>query len=44
MKAFLLVHFTIRDLGEPKDFLNIEFANQRGQLFLNQHKHVLDLL
>ena len=44
IKAFLKTHHTIWDLGVPKWFIGIEFANWQGQLVLNQQKYILDLL
>ena len=44
IKAFLQHHLDIRDLGEPKYFLDIEFASRPKALVLNQRKYVLDLL
>ena len=44
IKAFLQHHLDIRDLGEPKYFLCMEFASCPRALVLNQRKYVLDLL
>lgn len=41
---FLQEHLDIWDLGTPKYFLSIEFAYCPGEIVLNQHKYVHDLL
>ena len=43
-KAYLQMHFAIRDLKTPRYFLGIEFAYQSGKLALSQRKYALDLL
>ena len=43
-KAYLQMHFVIRDLKTPRYFLGIEFAYQSGKLALSQRKYALDLL
>ena len=43
-KAYLQMHFAIRDLKTPRYFLGIEFAYQSGKLALSQRKFALDLL
>ena len=43
-KAYLQIHFAIRNLKTPRYFLGIEFAYQSGKLTLYQRKYALDLL
>ena len=43
-KAYLQMHFAIRDLKTPRYFLGIEFAYQSCKLVLSQRKYALDLL
>ena len=43
-KAYLQMHFAIRDLKTPLYFLGIEFAYQSGKSVLSQRKYTLDLL
>lgn len=44
VKTFLHQHFDIRNLGEPRYFLGIEFASRLGALILNQCKYILNIL
>ena len=43
-KAYLQMHFAIRDLKALRYFLGIEFFYQSGKLALSQRKYALDLL
>ena len=43
-KAYLQMHFAIRDLKTPLYFLGTEFAYQSGKSVLSQRKYTLDLL
>ena len=44
IKAFLLKHFCIKDLGDLKYFLGIEFSRSRKGIFMSQRKYALDIL
>lgn len=44
LKAFLLKRFRIKDLGDLKYFLGIEFARSKKGIFVSQKKYALDIL
>lgn len=44
LKKQLSQDFEIKDLGELKYFLGMEFARSREGIFVNQRKYILDLL
>ncbi|KAM1016579.1 hypothetical protein ACFX2A_047241 [Malus domestica] len=44
LKAFLLKRFRIKDLGDLKYFLGIEFARSEKGIFMSQRKYALDIL
>lgn len=44
LKEFLLKHFHIKDLGDLKYFLGIEFSRSKKGIFMFQRKYVLDIL
>ena len=44
LKRRLAHEFEIKDLGPLKYFLGIEFARSKEGIFVNQRKHILDLL
>lgn len=44
LKSFLLKQFRIKDLGDLKYFLGIEFSRSKKGLFLSQRKYTLDIL
>ncbi|XP_019054647.1 PREDICTED: uncharacterized protein LOC109115270 [Nelumbo nucifera] len=44
LKSFLAFEFEIKDLGEFRYFLGIEFARSKKGIFLSQRKYVIDLL
>ncbi|KAG5556472.1 hypothetical protein RHGRI_006920 [Rhododendron griersonianum] len=44
LKSFLLKHFRIKDLGDLKYFLGIEFSRSRKGIFMSQRKYALDIL
>ena len=43
-KAYLQIHFAIRDLKTPRYFPGIEFTYKSGKLALSQRKYALDFL
>ena len=43
LKSFLLKQFRIKDLGDLKYFLGIEFSRTKKGLFLSQRKYALDI-
>ena len=44
LKKALASEFEIKDLGELKYFLGMEFARSKKGIFVSQRKYVLDLL
>lgn len=44
LKSFLLKQFRIKDLGDLKYFLGIEFSRSKKGLFMSQRKYALDIL
>jgi len=40
----MLKHFLIKDLGELKYFLGIEFSHSKRGIFMSQRKYALDIL
>lgn len=44
LKEFLLKCFCIKDLGNLKYFLGIEFSRSKKGIFMFQRKYVLDIL
>ncbi|KAL5831145.1 hypothetical protein ACOSQ4_016499 [Xanthoceras sorbifolium] len=44
LKRFLLKRFRIKDLGNLKYFLGIEFSRSRKGIFMSQRKYALDIL
>ncbi|KAM2881066.1 hypothetical protein COP2_014191 [Malus domestica] len=44
LKAFLLKRFRIKDLGDLKYFLGIEFVRSEKGIFMSQRKYALDIL
>ena len=44
LKGFLLNHFRIKDLGNLRYFLGIEFSRSRKGIFMSQRKYALDIL
>jgi len=40
----MLKHFLIKDLGELKYFLGIEFARSKRRIFMSHRKYALDIL
>lgn len=43
-KKILDCNFKIKDLGEPKFFLGIEFARSHKGIIINQKKYALELI
>ncbi|KAK3021290.1 hypothetical protein RJ639_047281 [Escallonia herrerae] len=44
LKKFLLKRFRIKDLGDLKYFLGIEFSRSKKGIFMSQRKYALDIL
>lgn len=44
LKIFLLKRFRIKDLGDLKYFLGIEFSRSKKGIFMSQRKYALDIL
>ncbi|CAL8993852.1 unnamed protein product [Prunus brigantina] len=44
LKSFLLKHFCIKDLGDLKYFLGIEFSCSKKGIYMSQRKYALDIL
>ncbi|CAL8152842.1 unnamed protein product [Prunus armeniaca] len=44
LKMFLLKRFRIKDLGDLKYFLGIEFSHSKKDIFMSQRKYALDIL
>ncbi|XP_058004038.1 uncharacterized mitochondrial protein AtMg00810-like [Hevea brasiliensis] len=44
LKSYLLQHFHIKDLGDLKYFLGIEFSRSNQGIFMSQRKYALDVL
>ncbi|KAM2457997.1 hypothetical protein ACFX1W_006848 [Malus domestica] len=44
LKTFLLTHFRIKDLGDLKYFLGIEFSRSKKGIFISQRKYGQDIL
>ena len=44
LKSHMLKHFIIKDLGELKYFLGIEFSRSKRGIFMSQRKYALDIL
>ena len=44
LRHFLSKEFEIKDLGNLKYFLGMEIARSKHDIFVSQHKYVLDLL
>jgi hypothetical protein len=44
LKEFLLKRFRIKDLGDLKYFLGIEFSRSKKGIFMSQRKYALDIL
>ncbi|KAK2992949.1 hypothetical protein RJ640_002288 [Escallonia rubra] len=44
LKKFLLKRFRIKDLGDLKYFLGIEFSRSKKGIFMSQRKYTLDIL
>ncbi|KAK2995291.1 hypothetical protein RJ640_013500 [Escallonia rubra] len=44
LKNFLLKRFRIKDLGDLKYFLGIEFSRSKKGIFMSQRKYALDIL
>ncbi|XP_034223842.1 uncharacterized mitochondrial protein AtMg00810-like [Prunus dulcis] len=44
LKTFLLKRFRIKDLGDLKYFLGIEFSRSKKGIFMSQRKYALDIL
>ena len=44
LKKVFAKEFEIKDLGDLKDFLGMEFARSKKGIFVSQRKYVLDLL
>jgi len=44
IKRFLLKRFRIKDLGELKYFLGIEFSRSKKGIFMSQRKYAIDIL
>ncbi|CAL2255771.1 unnamed protein product [Prunus armeniaca] len=44
LKMFLLKRFCIKDLGDLKYFLGIEFSRFKKDIFMSQRKYTLDIL
>ena len=44
LKRFLLKRFRIKDLGDLKYFLGIEFSRSKKGIFMSQRKYALDIL
>ena len=44
LKEFLLKRFRIKDLGDLKYFLGIEFSRSKEGIFMSQRKYALDIL
>jgi hypothetical protein len=44
LKSFLLQHFRIKDLGDLRYFLGLEFSQSKQGIFMCQRKYALDIL
>ena len=44
VKDFLLQQFRIKDLGDLKYFLGIEFSRFKAGIYMSQRKYTLDIL
>ncbi|KAK3006790.1 hypothetical protein RJ639_017209 [Escallonia herrerae] len=44
LKKFLLIRFRIKDLGDLKYFLSIEFSRSKKGIFMSRRKYALDIL
>jgi len=44
LKSHMLKHFLIKDLGELKYFMGIEFSRSKRGIFMSQRKYALDIL
>ena len=44
VKDYLLQQFRIKDLGDLKYFLGIEFSRSKTSIYMSQRKYALDIL
>lgn len=44
LKHFLLAHFRMKDFGNLKYFLGVEFSRSKKGIFMSQRKYTLDIL